>query len=135
MRILIFGFGSPGSRRPLERALARLGHETFAENDSDAALSRLGEMEIRTVIADGRLPKFEWIDLCRRLRTDPTLPYVHVILMEGRDADQSHEDWAIDAGVDDFLGHLVDETELRRRLRPAARRLSLTGDLHTVGAE
>jgi DNA-binding response OmpR family regulator len=121
MRILIFGLGSPGSRKPLERTLQRLGHEVFSENDGDAAISRIGEMEIPVVIADGRLPKFDWIELCRRLRANPPASYVHFILLSPQ-ADDSHEIWALDAGVDDFIDKLNDETELRRRLRPVVAR-------------
>jgi DNA-binding response OmpR family regulator len=129
MRILLFGIGGPGARKPLERALARLGHETFAEHDVEAALGRIGEMEIRTVIADGRMPKFEWIQLCRQLRSAADAPYVYFLLVEGPQSDESHETWALSAGVDDFLGKPADETELRRRLRAAAQRASFTPSL------
>jgi DNA-binding response OmpR family regulator len=133
MRILIFGIGSPGARAPLVRALTRLGHEVLAENDVDAALNCIGEMEIRVVIADGRLPKFEWIDLCRQLRVIQGRPYVHFILLEGPQADDSHETWAAEAGVDDFLDKLADETELRRRLRLAAHRAVVTRPAQEAG--
>jgi DNA-binding response OmpR family regulator len=138
MRILAFGFGSPGACRPLERALIRLGHEVFIENDCAIAVNCIGEMEIRVAIADGRLPKFDWIELCRRLRSDSGRPYVHIILLEGPAADDSHEIWAVEAGVDDFLDKLADETELRRRLRLAASRVSDAGPLReaeNLGAE
>ena len=133
MRILIFGIGSPGARAPLVRALNRLGHEVFAENGVEAALNILGEMEIRVVIADGRLPKFEWIDLCRQLRSDPAEPPVHFILLEGSQADDSHEAWAVEAGVDDFLDKLADEVELRRRLRIAALRVGSRVQVRETG--
>jgi sigma-B regulation protein RsbU (phosphoserine phosphatase) len=122
VKILIFGHGSARSRQPLELALAKLGHETFAEEDCVSAAACIELYDLRVVIADGRLPKFGWVELCRQLRSNPAKPYVHVILLE--DADSTHEDWAIDAGVDDFLERPADEKELRRRLRPAAYRIS-----------
>ncbi len=124
VKILIFGHGSARSRQPLELALAKLGHETFAEEDCASAAACIEHHDLRVVIADGRLPKFGWVELCRQLRSDRSKPYVHVILLE--DADSTHEDWAIDAGVDDFLERPADERELRRRLRPAAYRISAT---------
>jgi len=123
MKILLFGLGSPGSRRPLERALARLGHETVAENDVDVAFVRLEAGELRVVIADGRLPKFDWIDLCRHLRENPPTAGVHFILVESPNEDSSHEAWATEAGVDGFLYRPGDERELRGLLLLASRRL------------
>ena len=134
MRILLFGIGATGARRPLVGALTRLGHEVFAENDCEAALNRIGELEIPVVIADGRLPKFDWIALCRELRSSPAKPYVYFILLEGPQADDSHEIWAVEAGVDDFLDKLADETELRRRLRLAATRISTAEPLSEAEA-
>jgi CheY-like chemotaxis protein len=123
MRILLFGLGHVGVR-PLGRVLARLGHETVAEDDGAAAFARLEAGEMRVVIADGRLPKFAWIDLCRKLRENPPTAGVHYILLESTSADASHEEWAAEAGVDDFLYRPSDERELRRLLLLASRRLS-----------
>ncbi len=123
MRILLFGLGRVGVL-PLERALARLGHETFAENDSGAAFARLEAAELRVVIADGRLPKFDWMDLSRRLRDNPPTAGIHIILIESPTVDGTHEAWAAEAGVDDFLYRPGDERELRRLLLVASRRLS-----------
>jgi CheY-like chemotaxis protein len=123
MRILLFGLGRVGVR-PLERALARLGHETFAEDDGGAAFARLEAAELRVVIADGRLPKFDWMDLCRRLRENPPTAAIHFILVESPTVDGTHEAWAAEAGIDDFLYRPGDERELRRLLLAASRRLS-----------
>ncbi len=130
MKILVFGVESTRARQPLERVLARLGHETFATSDCDAAVTCIGHEGIPVIIADGRLPKFGWIDLCRRLRAGGSKTRVHFILIEDATADESHEEWAIEAGVDDFLGQVADESELRRRLRLAAGR---TGSAKIAG--
>lgn len=92
----------------------------LAENDCETAVARIEEAKVSVVIGDGRIPKFGWIDLCRRLRADRSKPYVYFLLVESSWADESHEDWAYSAGVDDFLHDLANERELRRRLRLAA---------------
>ncbi len=119
MKVLIYGMDA-ADRGRIGRVLQRLGHEVTAENDCEAAVARIGEMEIETVIADGRIPKFGWMELCRRLRDGGAGPYVYFLLLESRWVDKSHEEWACSAGVDDFLEELADERELRRRLRVAA---------------
>jgi phosphoserine phosphatase RsbU/P len=107
----------------LGRVLRRLEHAVLAENDCERALARIDEAKISVVIGDGRIPKFAWIDLCRRLRADRSKPYVYFLLLESSWADESHEDWAYAAGIDDFLHELANERELRRRLRLAAHHL------------
>lgn len=123
MKILIYGMEAADAHR-LGRVLRRLEHEVLVANDCEAAVARIEEAKVSVVIGDGRIPRFAWIDLCRRLRGDRTKPYVYFLLLESAWADESHEDWAYSAGVDDFLHALADERELRRRLRLAAHHLN-----------
>jgi phosphoserine phosphatase RsbU/P len=123
MKILIYGMDATDGHR-LGRVLRRLEHEVLVENEGEAALARIEEAKVSVVIGDGRIPRFAWIDLCRQMRSDRSKPYVYFLLLESPWADESHEDWAHAAGVDDFLHALADERELRRRLRLAVRHLN-----------
>ncbi len=117
---MVFGFG-PDEQPLWERTLGRLGHRAFGEASVEAACARVERSDVKVVIADGRVPKFEWLELCRQLRSDPARPYVYILLAGGPDSDESHEAWAAESGVDDFLVGEADERELWRRLRLAAR--------------
>jgi DNA-binding response OmpR family regulator len=120
MKILVFGFDA--REQPLiERALASLGHQAYMADEPGAAAAKVGEEKIMAAIADGRVPKFEWLELCRRLRADPGQPFVYILLHSGPDSEESHEAWAAELGVDDFLTELADERELWRKLRVAGR--------------
>jgi PleD family two-component response regulator len=123
MKILVYGMDAADIRR-IGRVLHRLGHEMQTEIDCEAAVSRIEESKIQVVIGDGRRARFSWIDLCRKLRLDRTKPYVYFLLLENPWADETYEDWATSAGVDDFLRDRADERELRHRLRVAARYVS-----------
>ena len=112
---------NPPDRDEVGNSLLDLGHEVFVESDLAAATARIEEADIKVVIGDGRLPKFGWRDLVHRIRSDPNHPYVYFLLVADPKADDSHEEWAAEAGVDDFIARLGDERELRRRLRVAAR--------------
>lgn len=120
MKILFFDF-EPDDREKFHGRLLDLGHEGFFEENAEDALARIGEQGIRIVVAEGRLPRFAWSELVRRLREDPRKPYVYVILREDGETDDSHEEWAAEAGVDDFISGPEDGRELRRRLRVAGR--------------
>jgi DNA-binding response OmpR family regulator len=124
VKILVYGMDAADGHR-LGRVLRRLEHAVLVENDCEKAIARIEEAQISVVIGDGRIPKFAWIDLCRQLRADRKKPYVYFLLLESSWAEESHEDWAYSAGVDDFLHELANERELRRRLRLAS---------HHVGA-
>lgn len=118
MNLLAYGFADK-DRKALERSAAALGHRLLAESDLAAAVARAADSDVAVVVADGRLPRFEWLDLCRQLRSNPGLGGIYVLLLSSPEADESHEAWAVESGVDDFLFRLDDARELARRLRPA----------------
>jgi DNA-binding response OmpR family regulator len=120
MKILLFDL-NPMDQDEVGDLLLELGHEVFVESHHEAAAARIDEADIRVVIGDGRLPKFGWRDLVRDIRSDPDHPYVYFLLVADSKADESHEEWATEVGVDDFIGKLGDRRELRRRLRMASR--------------
>ncbi len=120
MRILVFGFDAK-ERLPIERALTRLGHLAFAADEPEAAAARVEEDRIEVTIADGRVPKFEWLELCQRLRDESGRPFVYILLHLGPKSEESHEAWAAELGVEDFITEPADERELWRKLRIAAR--------------
>lgn len=130
MKILMFGFDAK-ERPQIDRALVRLGHQTFTVDkpESAAVLARVDEEKIEAVIADGRVPKFEWVELCQKLRADAGRPFVYILLHVGFRSDESHEAWAVELGADDFLADLTDEQELWRKLRVAARTIEFERQL------
>ncbi len=123
MRILIAD-DDPVSRRLLQGALTRLGHEVTAVADGVAAVSALsvpGAPEL--AILDWMMPGLDGLTVCREIRRRPE-PYVYVILLTARDR---REDMviALDAGADDFLTKPFDPVELRARLHSGQRILDL----------
>jgi len=112
------------SRRLLERTLVALGHEVTAVGDGDAAAAALLRSDgPRLAILDWMMPGSSGLDVCRAVRQRPE-PYVYVLLLTSRDR---REDivTGLDAGADDFLTKPFDALELRARLRPGERVVSL----------
>jgi diguanylate cyclase (GGDEF)-like protein len=116
------------SRRVLELALTRLGHEpTSVTNGTDAEELLLQPDGPRLAILDWMMPGSDGLAVCRAVRRRAG-PYVYVILLTARDR---HEDMlaALDADVDEFLTKPLDSGELRARLRSGARLLGLQESL------
>jgi diguanylate cyclase (GGDEF)-like protein len=59
-------------------------------------------------------------ELCRQVRSDPSLPYAYFILLTSLD-DPASVIKGIEAGADDHLGKSLDRTELQTRLIAAER--------------
>lgn len=123
MRVLIAD-DDPVSRRLLERALERLGHQVVAVADGSAASAALLASDgPRFAILDWMMPGADGLTVCGMVRRRGT-PYVYVIVLTAK---QRREDMvaALDAEVDDFLTKPFDPLELRARLRSGQRVLEL----------
>jgi CheY-like chemotaxis protein len=115
----------PGSRRLLEAALRRWGHDVVVTADGDeawAALQRLGAPSI--AILDWMMPGVDGVEICRRLaaQDSPTPPYVILLTANTRQADVVA---GLEAGADDYMGKPFDHDELRARLIVAMRVVAL----------
>ena len=95
----------------------------LAEN-GESALEILRSREIQIVISDWNMPNITGIDLCRTLRSSPSVGYIYIILVTSR---SSKEDimQGLMAGADDFISKPFEPAELLVRVRNAERVLAL----------
>ncbi len=124
MRILIAD-DDPLSRRLLQSALDRLGHEVISVTDGPqaiAALERNGR-GIQLAILDWMMPGADGLAVCRAARAS-TGPYVYMILLTARDGREDMVE-ALDSGADDFIAKPFSAVELRARLRSGSRVIEL----------
>ncbi len=116
------------SRRCLQAALVRLGHEVVAFEDGAGAWAALdAEDGPRLAILDWMMPGMDGLAVCQAVRQRAG-PYTYVILLTSRDRPADMVE-GLDAGADDFLTKPFDVVELRARLRPGERLIALQHDL------
>jgi DNA-binding response OmpR family regulator len=63
--------------------------EVLAASDGDTALDLATRVRIDLVVCDVRMPGTDGLEVCRRLKTDPSTADVPVILLTGRDTEGS----------------------------------------------
>ena len=101
-----------------------LGHECHEAADGLAALSMLRRGDFDIVISDWHMPVLDGLELCRRVRVDPSLRYPYFLLLTGSGSTASIIS-AMEAGVDDHLIKPIDAERLQARLIAGERVSSL----------
>ncbi len=104
----------------LETRLRAHGYEVVSAADGEAALALAREAAPDLILLDVMMPKLDGFEVCRRLRADPTLPFVPVILVTAK-ADSKDIVAGLEAGGDEYLTKPVDQAALVARLKSMLR--------------
>jgi two-component system KDP operon response regulator KdpE len=106
---------------PLLRAR---GYEVDIAGTAAEALKAFADRTPDLVILDLGLPDMEGTEVCRRIRTQSTVPIV-VLSARGAEADKVN---ALDLGADDYVTKPFGPEELLARIRVALRRVQSPSD-------
>jgi CheY-like chemotaxis protein len=117
------------SRRLLELTLIKLGYEVVVTSDGNAALQVLeGADPPKLAILDWMMPGMDGVEVCRKLRTEPTARPTYIIMLTAKTNKESLVT-GLDGGADDYIGKPFDREELRARLQVGRRIVDLQGKL------
>jgi DNA-binding response OmpR family regulator len=101
---------------PLERD----GYRVVQARDGEEALRRFGEEDVDLVVLDIMLPRVDGLEVCRRLRSESTVP---IIMLTARD-DELDKVLGLELGADDYITKPFSIREFRSRVRALLRRAS-----------
>lgn len=118
----------PSQRELLSEMLAIEGYAVQCAADGRNAEQLLRSYSPDLVLLDVNLPYRNGFDLCRRIRQDPDLRLIPVIMATGL-TEAEDRLRGIDAGTDDFLSKPIDRAELKARVRCLLRRKEYTDEL------
>ncbi|MEQ8972772.1 MAG: response regulator [Coleofasciculus sp. C1-SOL-03] len=112
----------------LQELLESEGHEVLLADDGEAALRKTQELQPDLIICDWMMPKLDGLEVCRRIKADPQLATIFLILLTIREqvADRVQ---GLDSGADDFLSKPIEPSELQARVRSGLRLRQLNQQL------
>jgi len=105
----------PVIRETLERLLVAEGYTVALASNGSQALERAAALTPDVILLDVVMPNLDGFEVCRRLRADPLLSHVPVVMITAlgeRDARLR----GLDVGADDFVTKPFDNAELLARV-------------------
>ena len=99
---------------PLERE----GYRVVQARDGEEALRRFSAEPFDLVVLDVMLPKLDGLEVCRRLRSQSSVP---IIMLTARD-DELDKVLGLELGADDYITKPFSIREFRSRVRALLRR-------------
>ncbi|HLI10558.1 MAG TPA: response regulator [Alphaproteobacteria bacterium] len=118
----------------LKARLESRGYEVVTASDGEAALAATREARPDLVLLDVMMPKLDGIEVTKRIKADPGLPFIPIILVTAK-ADAKDVISGLDAGGDDYLTKPVDQASLVARVRSMLRIKALHDKVQDQAAE
>jgi adenylate cyclase len=104
----------------VQMRLESQGYEVVTAADGLEALDKIRELLPDLVLLDVMMPKLDGIETVKRLKADPSLPFIPVILVTAK-ADGKDVVDGLESGGDDYLTKPVDHAALSARVRAMLR--------------
>ncbi|HSE94612.1 MAG TPA: response regulator [Methylomirabilota bacterium] len=104
----------------LQTRLAAHGYEILTAGDGERALALAREAQPDLLLLDVMMPGLDGIEVCRRLKADPDLPFMPVVLVTAK-TDTRDVVAGLEAGADEYLTKPVDQAALVARVKSMLR--------------
>jgi adenylate cyclase len=100
--------------------LQKHGYELLQAADGEEALASVAQHRPDLILLDVEMPKLDGFEVCRRLKNDPAMPFIPIILCTARAA-SADVVTGLDAGADEYLTKPLDQQALVARVRSMLR--------------
>lgn len=100
--------------------LATHGYQILTATDGEEALQVARQRQPDLILLDIMMPKVDGLEVCRRLRSDPELPFIPIIIVTSK-GDTKDIVAGLDAGADEYLTKPVDQGALVARVKSMLR--------------
>jgi putative two-component system response regulator len=106
----------PKNLKLLEFMLTPEGYEIFSTTSGKEALKHIVEQRIDLVLLDVMMPEVNGFEVCRRIKADPELSNIPVIMVTALH-DRESKLKGLEAGANEFLSKPIDRSELTIRVK------------------
>jgi len=104
----------------LQTRLAAEGYDVVTAADGEQALEAVAAHRPDLILLDIMMPKLDGVEVCRRVKADPALPFTPIVLITAM-SDAKDVVAGLDAGADEYLTKPVDHQALLARVRSMLR--------------
>ncbi len=111
---------NPANLDIFETRLAAHGYDIITARDGEEGLAVAIERKPDLILLDIMMPKLDGIEVCRRLKGDPKLPFMPIILVTAK-AETEDLVAGLEAGGDEYLTKPVDQKALVARVKSMLR--------------
>jgi adenylate cyclase len=118
----------------LRTRLAAHNYDIITAADGEEALASARERLPDLILLDVMMPKLDGIQVCRRLRADPSMPFSPIILVTAK-SDPKDVVAALEAGGDEYLTKPVDHASLVARVKSMLRIKALHDQVQEQAAQ
>ncbi len=108
------------NRDILEARLTAHGYEVLHAGDGEEALAAAKAHRPDLILLDVMMPKLDGFEVCRRLKSDPAMSFVPIILVTAKAESKDVVD-GLDAGADEYLTKPIDQKALVARVKALLR--------------
>ena len=105
----------PAGRQTLESILDGQGYRLEMAENGLEALEKVSQLFPDVILLDVMMPGMDGFEVCRRIRNDPSLAEIPIIMLTALDDRQSFLS-GLESGADDYITKPYDRHELRARL-------------------
>jgi len=102
-------------RKIATRLLAKEGYQVVTAKDGVDALQHLQEIIPDVMLMDIEMPRMDGFELTKNVRGDPLTAHIPIIMITSRTAEK-HRNYAMELGVNAYLGKPFQEDELLGRI-------------------
>ena len=106
--------------RLIRRVLEKAGYSVEHAASGEEGLRIIPEVSPDCVLVDYRMPGLDGYEVCRRIKNDPALQTIPVLMLTGADSSQNLVE-GLDSGADDFVTKSSDIEVILARVRALLR--------------
>ena len=111
------------------------GYPVLTAASGEECLKLAGEQKPDLILMDVVLPDINGVELCRRIKSDPELKSIFVVLISGAKISSDEQADGLDDGADGYITRPISNKELRARVNAMVRILKTERERDQVIAE